>query len=432
MKRKDGERNPSSDLRKRAEDRLRKSPHRTAFSYADADREKLVQEMQIHQIELEMQNEELMKLRDKAEQLAEKYIDVYDFSPTGYLSLDSLGVIAMANLMAAQLFGINRASLIGKRFCGLISGQSLAAFNDFFKEAFRIGSPPACELAIDVDGHPSRTVQVKANLPASRTELRLALIDITNIKRAEGLLLQKQRQLEEVNRELETFSFSVSHDLQTPLRAIRGFSNMIINRDSELFCAETRRQFEIITENVKQMEKLIDDLLAFSRLEKSYMSVRRIDVPALVREVWQVIALVNPDHMPTLKLGKVPPCFADRALLKQALGNILGNAVKYSRSSKKGVVEVGATRQKDETVYYIRDNGIGFDMADYNKLFAVFKTLHSREKFTGSGVGLALAQRIITRHGGRIWAESEVGKGATFYFTLPAQHDQEKNEPKNP
>ncbi|MEN6375130.1 MAG: PAS domain S-box protein [Smithella sp.] len=185
MKRKNAESDSLANLRMRAEDKQKKSLKKAAFSYADADREKLIQEMQIHQIELEMQNEELTKLRNDAEVLAEKYIDVYDFSPICYMSLDTQGVITMANLTAEKQFGTNRIDLIGKSLSQWIAGQSLNEFDDFFKTAFRIHSPATCELALDVPGKPPLIVQVRANISSAGDECRLALMDITERKKIE-------------------------------------------------------------------------------------------------------------------------------------------------------------------------------------------------------------------------------------------------------
>lgn len=531
------------------ESNRKKHPKETLFSYTDADRERLIQEMRIYQIKLEAQNEELKKLRSDAEILAEKYIDIYDFSPIGYLSLDSLGFITIANLKAAKLLGTNRVTLTGKLFSDWITEQSLNTFNVFLKEIFRTGGPATCELSLNISGQSKLIVRVKANISPSATECRLALMDITEQKKAEdelrrsetilrsvfetnpvGLSIMKdevfqsinkawikicgypesyiignnlriffekepeynriknklfidpgergfasaqtefrqkngnirnviltaaplllgdkstsmalvtvediterklaedalereKQRLEETNRELESFSYSVSHDLQAPLRAIEGFSRMILKRQSRRFDDETARKFQIIMNNVKRMEELISDLLDFSRLERRDISRAQFEVTALIQEVWEEIISINPERMLTIKIDEVPPCFADRALIKQVICNILGNAVKFSGSRKVIKIEAGCKIQKGEVAYYIRDNGIGFDEAYYDRLFAIFKTLHDRKEYAGTGVGLALAQRIINRHGGRIWAENNSEKqGATFYFSIPCPH----------
>lgn len=243
--------------------------------------------------------------------------------------------------------------------------------------------------------------------------------DITAMKLAEDSLRQKQRQLEDANRELESFSYSVSHDLQSPLRAIDGFTRMILRRSGGQFDEETIREFEIIRTSVKQMGQLITDLLAFSRLGKRSLSVARVDVAEIIREIWQELMAINPERSMTLKLNALPSCFADRALLRQVIGNILSNVIKFSQMKDEAVIKAGALEEPDETVYFIRDNGVGFDMTYKNKLFRIFQTLHDRKRYEGTGVGMAIAHRIITRHGGPIWAEGEPDRGATFYFTLP-------------
>ena len=249
--------------------------------------------------------------------------------------------------------------------------------------------------------------------------ISVAAEDITERKRAEMTLMGQTQQLESANKELESFSYSVSHDLRAPLRAITGYSQMILKKGSERFDEETRRRFRMITDNAEKMGRLIDDLLAFSRLGTQAVAKRSTDMEELVGEVWQELVTIHPGREMTLKSGPMPAAWGDRALLRQVYGNLLGNAAKFTRKRDAAVIEAGSCIRDNETVYYVRDNGIGFDMKFYDKLFGVFQRLHGDEEYKGTGIGLALVKRIINRHGGRVWAEGEVDKGATFYFTLP-------------
>ena len=240
-------------------------------------------------------------------------------------------------------------------------------------------------------------------------------------ERAEKALNARTVQLENTNKELESFSYSVSHDLRAPLRAIDGYARMILRQQGDKFDETTRHQFDVIRNNTKMMGQLIEDLLALSRLGQEALSRSRFDVKELTRDVWEELKANNPDRSIDVKIHDISTGHGDRSLIKQVLINLLSNAIKFTRDREDPLIEVGGTRTKTENVYFVRDNGVGFDMQYHDKLFGVFQRLHSASDYEGTGVGLAIVQRIVHRHGGRIWAEGEVGKGATFYFTLPAQ-----------
>ena len=175
----------------------------------------------------------------------------------------------------------------------------------------------------------------------------------------------------------------------------------------------------MITTSAETMGRLIDDLLAFSRLGSQALARSSVNMAELIGDAWQELVTLHPDREMALKIGQTPAPWGDGALLRQVYSNLLGNAVKFTQGRNPAVIEAGSCVQDNETVYYIRDNGIGFDIKFYDKLFGVFQRLHSEEEYRGTGIGLALIKRIINRHGGRVWAEGEVDMGATFYFTLP-------------
>ena len=242
--------------------------------------------------------------------------------------------------------------------------------------------------------------------------------EITERKRAEATLTEHAVKLEEINKELESFSYSVSHDLRAPLRAITGYSQMILKKEGERFDEETRRRFDVIRNNAEMMGRLIDDLLAFSRLGRQELAKGSLDMEELVGEVWQELVIINPGREMALKIGQMPATSGDRTLIRQVYGNLLGNAVKFTQGRTATVIEAGSYEKDNETIYFVRDNGVGFDMKFHDKLFGVFQRLHSEERYKGTGIGLALVQRIVNRHGGRVWAEGKVDEGATFFFTL--------------
>ncbi|MFB3925614.1 MAG: MEDS domain-containing protein [Syntrophales bacterium] len=243
--------------------------------------------------------------------------------------------------------------------------------------------------------------------------------EIRERRKTEQLLAEHTRQLEMINKELESFSYSVSHDLRAPLRAIDGYSRMLLRSHGDRFDDEARRKFNIIRESTQRMGQLIDDLLAFSRLGRREMNMKNIDMEALAKSVWQELQALSPDRTFKVSIRSMPQGFGDPALIRQVFANLLSNAVKFTRHKKQAEIDIGGYPEGDsENVYFVKDNGVGFEMQYYDKLFGVFQRLHSLEEFEGTGVGLAIVNRIISRHGGRVWAKAEVGRGAEFYFTL--------------
>ncbi len=227
--------------------------------------------------------------------------------------------------------------------------------------------------------------------------------------------------LESANKELEAFSYSVSHDLRAPLRAISGFSQAVMEDYAPRLDDEGRRYLGLIQENAHRMGRLIDDLLAFSRLGRQQMIKSTIDMETMTKSVFEELAAQEPGRKIKIKFTAhaSPPVYGDSSMIRQVLVNLLSNAIKFTRPRENAQIEFGYLPKLGDGAYYIKDNGVGFDMRYLNKLFGVFQRLHSVAEFEGTGVGLALVNRIIARHGGRVWAEGIVDQGATFYFTLP-------------
>lgn len=232
------------------------------------------------------------------------------------------------------------------------------------------------------------------------------------------LVSERTAELEEVVRDLEAFSYSVSHDLRSPLRIIAGYAKLIQSDHKEALNDEAKEFIEIILDNTKRMGQLIDDLLNFSRMGRKALFKSPVDMRAMIYIVLDDLRKAM-GHLPEdITLLELPPAYADHALIKQVWVNLISNAVKYSSKKSNPAIEIGSFADGGETVYYIKDNGAGFDMRFAHNLFGVFKRLHDRSDFDGIGVGLALAHRIVKMHEGRIWAEAEPDQGATFYFTL--------------
>ena len=231
----------------------------------------------------------------------------------------------------------------------------------------------------------------------------------------EQRVLERTSELEASNRELDAFAYSVSHDLRAPLRAVDGFSRIVLEEYAPALPDQARHYLEVARSSAVNMGKLIDGLLAFSRLGRQPLRKQVVSPAVLVREVLEDLRPEIEGRRVEVTVGDLPPCDADTLLLKQVFVNLLSNALKYSRQRADATVVVGVV---DGNVYFVRDNGVGFDMRYQDKLFGVFQRLHGADAFEGIGVGLALVQRIVQRHGGRIWADAEVNRGATFYFTL--------------
>ena len=280
------------------------------------------------------------------------------------------------------------------------------------------------KIAVFVDLHRSRRSLARLNV-SLQGALRDAERHKEETRRLNAELQERQHRLERLalqlassNKELESFSYSVSHDLRTPLRAIDGFSHALLEEYGTSLPPEGRRLLSSVRENTQRMGRLIDDLLAFSRLGGKALDVAPVDLASLARTVVNEARQVDAERQVEVTIAELPPVAGDGSLLRQVLTNLIGNAFKFTRNRSDPRIEVGSRSDGGEIVYYVRDNGAGFDMRYASKLFGVFQRLHRRDEFEGSGVGLALVQRIVHRHGGRIWGEGQVNEGATFYFTL--------------
>ena len=237
-----------------------------------------------------------------------------------------------------------------------------------------------------------------------------ALAEETRLRAAE---------LEGLNKELEAFSYSVSHDLRAPLRHIAGFSDMLQRHADGSLDEKGKRYLNTIVESAKRMGLLIDDLLTFSRMGRSEMHREKVDLNKMVEETIAELAPDVGNRRVNWKKHKLPQVVGDRAMLKQVVVNLFSNALKYSGTREVAEIEINFREEHDEFVFCVKDNGVGFDMAYAHKLFGVFQRLHEASQFEGTGIGLANVRRIVARHGGRTWAEAELDKGATFYFSLP-------------
>lgn len=251
-------------------------------------------------------------------------------------------------------------------------------------------------------------------------ELKKAKAEIIDLNIGlEQKIAERTAQLEAANQELESFSYSVSHDLRSPLRAINGFTQLLAEEYEQSFDEDGRSLLAEIIANSKRMGELIDNLLEFSHVGKQKLSIAEINMVSLVEAVVSDLQRQESHRAIAVSVQPIKSSRGDRNLIKQVLVNLIANAFKYTSKNDRATVEIGSFTKDNQEVYFVKDNGVGFDMRYYEKLFGVFQRLHSNNEFEGTGVGLAIIHRIINKHSGKVWAEAKVNEGACFYFSLP-------------
>lgn len=348
------------------------------------------------------------------------------------------GKITDVNSATEEVTGCARTELIGMEFSDYFSDPARARAG--YLQVFREGTVHDYELEIrHRDGHltPVRyNASIYSDDAGKVIGIFAAARDISERKQAEAAVqrlnaeleqrvAQRTAELEAANKELEEFSYSISHDLRTPLRAIAGFARIIVDEHATSLDSEGRRLLDVVGTNTVRMGQLIDELLEFLQLGRRQMAFGPVDAVQLVREVFAELQASVPDRKLALDVQNLPPLWGDRSMIRRLLQNLLSNAIKFTRPRAQAVIEIGGSRDGDENHYFIKDNGVGFDMKYADKLFKVFEHVHPAGQFEGSGTGLAMVRRIVGRHGGRVWAEGQVDAGATIHFTLPAKehHD---------
>jgi PAS domain S-box-containing protein len=345
--------------------------------------------------------------------------------------IDREGIIAMVNPKTEEMFGYTSGELLGQKLEILIprrfAANHPALRSEYFKSPRLRAMGAGLELyGLRKDGAEFAVEISLSPLPSAEGMLVSSVIrDVTETKRAAEELQRSKANLEVVVKELETIPYTISHDLRAPLRAIDGYSRILLDEYAEAVPPAAREYLDKMHGNARHMGALIDDLLEFSRLTRQELRKQPVDPAAIARAALDEVRSDGNGTKPAVGIAELPLCQADPTMLKRVFANLLDNALKYTRKRSDPVIEVGSfPADAGEQGYFVRDNGAGFDMRYAGKLFGIFQRLHRAEEYEGTGVGLAIAQRVVHRHGGRIWAQAETDKGATFYFTLPREGRQ--------
>ncbi len=360
-----------------------------------------------------------------------RFRGLLDFAPDAIIIVDQHGDIVMVNTQTENWFGYTRDELHGQAVEQLIPERFRQNhrhyLNDYIAQAVSRSMGAGADLfGLRKDGS-EFPVEISLSPLKTRKGLLVTSIirDISQRKQAEDQILQlndalseRATELEAINHELEAFSYSVSHDLRAPLRAIDGFSRILLDNYATVLDDKGKDQLTRVRNAAQHMAALIDDLLKLSRVSRAELKPVRVDLSTIARQVYEELASADPQRKVQLKVQPRMYVWADASLLRVVLVNLIGNAWKFTSQAAGACIEIGAVLDSKVVTCFVRDNGAGFDMAYVDKLFGAFQRLHDASEFPGTGIGLATVKRVIHKHGGRVWAEAEVGSGAVFYFTL--------------
>jgi len=399
-------------LRSVAEERLREKTENLENLPEDVDA--LIHELQVHQIELEMQNEELRHSRAELEELNEKYYDLYNFAPVSYFTLDATSAITELNTAGAELLGFDKRHLVKTLFRWYIAPKYSQKFLDYRKQAIETREKQVFDLGLIRKNGIIFYAHVEM-LPQfnHETTFKMVVVDITERKKLE-------EELKRSNNELQQFAYVASHDLQEPLRTISSFTQLLEHRYKEKLDPDADEFMDYVVEAAQRMQQMILDLLEYSKIMTTGEKFIKMDSnEALDTALFYLKGLIEDCNVEIIH-EKLPLVIADQGQLTKVFQNLISNSIKFSKHDEPPKIRISAELGKNrEYIFSVQDNGIGMDPQYVERIFTIFQRLHTLDEYQGTGIGLAIVKRIVERHGGRIWVESELGVGSTFYFIIP-------------
>jgi PAS domain S-box-containing protein len=397
----------------------------------------LYAEVQGRAAELEREVIERRRAEKSVRQSEARNAAILHVSMDAIITMDSEGKIRGFNPAAARIFGYTETEILGKPLACLIPPSLAHRHSQGLARYLVTGETTILEKRLEMPAMRANGSEFPVELSVTRIPVEGPpmftgyLRDITERKQAEEQVLRLNQELEQrvkertaeleaANRELEAFAYSISHDLRAPLRAIDGFSRILLKDCAALLPGDARGYLEDVRHSAQEMGQLVDGLLTFSRLTRQPVLKQPIASTRFVRHCLEELRHEQEGRNVEIRIGELAACQADPTLLKRVWVNLISNALKYTSKREAAVIEIGCCNGESSggATYFVKDNGVGFDMRYADKLFGVFQRLHRDEDFEGTGVGLAIVHRIVDRHGGRVWAEAQPDKGATFYFTL--------------
>jgi two-component system, chemotaxis family, sensor kinase Cph1 len=377
---------------------------------------RVLHELRVHQIELEMQNEELRRTQEDLELSRERYFDLYDLAPVGYFTLSEQGLILEANLTGAKLLGTARGSLVRQPLSRFILPEDQDIYYLRRKTLLETGIPQAWELRVlKKDATPCwvRVEAITAQGIDGAPVWRAVVSDITESKQAEWVL-------KSTNTELREFAYALTHDLQEPLRMVVNFTQLLAEEKSGKLGEDGDRYISYAVDGALRIEALLRSLLNYWEVtERGGNQFSRVDCNHVLSEALKSLQTAIQESRAVVTSDPLPAMVASDVMLTQLFQNLIGNSIKY-RGAATPVIHVSAARILGGWIFSVKDNGVGIDAADTEFIFGMFKRLHGKE-IPGTGIGLALCKKVVERHGGRIWVESEAGRGSVFKFTIPTE-----------
>jgi two-component system, chemotaxis family, sensor kinase Cph1 len=403
-------------LRQNAEEVLTREKVKEKSPVAESEILKLNNELSIHQIELELQNEELLRAKEDLEVAVEKYSDLYDFAPTGYVTLTNEGQILGLNHCASKMLGKERQRLIKTMFGAYLTPGTKLNLDKFLKEIFKTRIEQSCEIILSKKDNSMTYAYLVGHASKDCKSCDISMIDITERKDAERKLSDLLNMVTVSNKELEDFAYVASHDLQEPLRMVTSFIQLLSIKYKDKLDDTADEYIRFAAEGAKRMYDLLNGLLAYSRVQTKGKAFIKVNINHVLINVLNNLALKIEERGAVIKSDKLPVLYADETQMTQLFQNLIENSLKFTPRSPR--IYISSKCETDRYTFSVKDEGLGIEPQYFERIFQIFQRLLPREQYEGTGAGLAICKRIVERHGGRIWVESEIEKGSTFFFTI--------------